>query len=73
MNGVQLYGMDSTIALLLLRDGLTSGAIYALLGVAIVLVFTVTRVLFVPQGEFVAFAALSMVATCPSQTESPCR
>jgi branched-chain amino acid transport system permease protein len=54
--------MDSTIALLLLRDGLTAGAIYALLGVAMVLVFTVTRVLFVPQGEFVAFAALSMVA-----------
>jgi branched-chain amino acid transport system permease protein len=54
--------MDSTIALLLLRDGLTAGAIYAMLGVAMVLVFTVTRVLFVPQGEFVAFAALSMVA-----------
>ena len=62
MNGLQLYGMDSAIALQLLRDGLTSGAIYALLGVAMVLVFTVTRVLFVPQGEFVAFAALSMVA-----------
>jgi branched-chain amino acid transport system permease protein len=54
--------MDSTIALLLVRDGLTAGAIYALLGVAMVLVFAVTRVLFVPQGEFVAFAALSMVA-----------
>ena len=54
--------MDLNIFLLLLRDGLTSGAIYALLGVAIVLVFTVTRVLFVPQGEFVAFGALSMVA-----------
>lgn len=62
MNGLQLFGMDSAIALMLLRDGLTSGAIYALLGVAMVLVFTVTRVLFVPQGEFVAFAALSMVA-----------
>jgi branched-chain amino acid transport system permease protein len=54
--------MDTTIALLLLRDGVTAGAIYAMLGVAMVLVFTVTRVLFVAQGEFVAFAALSMLA-----------
>ena len=47
---------------LLLRDSLTTGAIYALLGVAIVLVFAVTRILFIPEGEFVAFAALSLVA-----------
>lgn len=54
--------MSLDVLLLLLRDGLTTGAIYALLGVAFVLVFAVTRVLFIPQGEFVAFAALSMVA-----------
>lgn len=54
--------MDLNIMLLLLRDGLTTGAVYAMLGVAMVLVFAVTRVLFVPQGEFVAFAALTMVA-----------
>ncbi len=54
--------MDLNILLLLVRDGLTTGAIYALLGVALVLLFAVTRVLFVPQGEFVAFAALAMVA-----------
>lgn len=54
--------MDLNVLLLLLRDGLTTGAIYALLGVAFVLVFAVTRVLFIPQGEFVAFAALTMVA-----------
>jgi len=54
--------LDPNILLLLLRDALTTGAIYALLGVAFVLVFAVTRVLFVPQGEFVAFAALSIVA-----------
>lgn len=54
--------MDLQVFQLLLRDSLTTGAIYALLGVAIVLVFAVTRVLFVPQGEFVAFAALSLVA-----------
>ncbi|MDB5896949.1 MAG: amino acid/amide transporter rane protein 1, family [Ramlibacter sp.] len=54
--------MDFTIASLLTQDGLITGAVYALLAVAIVLVFTVTRVIFVPQGEFVAFAALTMAA-----------
>jgi len=54
--------VDSTILMYLVRDGVTTGAIYALLGVALVLVFAVTRVIFVPQGEFVAFAALSLVA-----------
>ena len=29
--------------------------IYALLGLALVLVFAVTRVLLLPQGEFVTF------------------
>src|SRR5262245_64568010 len=54
--------MDFSIAAFLVQDGLISGAVYALLGVAIVLVFSVTRVIFVPQGEFVAFGALSMAA-----------
>jgi branched-chain amino acid transport system permease protein len=54
--------MNSTILALLARDALTTGAIYALIAIAFVLVFAVTRVLFIPQGEFVAFAALSMVA-----------
>ena len=52
--------MDSTIASILLLDGLTSGAVYALLGLATVLVFTVTRVIFIPQGEFVAYGALTL-------------
>ncbi len=52
--------MDSTIALILVQDGIVNGAIYALLSVAIVLVFTVTRVIFIPQGEFVAFGALTL-------------
>jgi branched-chain amino acid transport system permease protein len=51
--------MDSTILLFLLQDGLTNGAIYALLGLALVLVFAVTRVIFVPQGEFVAYGGLT--------------
>jgi len=52
--------MDLSIAGILLLDGLTNGAIYALLGLATVLVFTVTRVIFIPQGEFVAYGALTL-------------
>jgi len=55
-----LSDMDSTILLILLQDGITNGAIYALLGLALVLVFVVTRVIFIPQGEFVAFGALTL-------------
>ena len=51
--------MDATILLFLLQDGLTNGAIYALLGLALVLVFAVTRVIFIPQGEFVAYGGLT--------------
>ena len=51
--------MDSTILLFLLQDGITSGAIYALLGLALVLVFAVTRVILIPQGEFITFGALT--------------
>ena len=51
--------MDTSIALILLQDGLVNGAIYALLALSLVMVFTVTRVIFIPQGELVAFAALS--------------
>ena len=52
--------MDAQIALLLAQDGLVNGAVYGLLALALVLVFSVTRVIFIPQGEFVAFGALSM-------------
>lgn len=52
--------MDFSIASILLLDGVTSGAIYALLGLATVLVFTVTRIIFIPQGEFVAYGALTL-------------
>src|SRR5574343_418163 len=54
--------MDLQIILLLGQDGVTNGAIYALLALALVLVFSVTRVIFIPQGELVAFGALSMAA-----------
>jgi len=52
--------MDFSIASILLLDGVTNGAIYALLGLATVLVFTVTRIIFIPQGEFVAYGALTL-------------
>lgn len=54
--------MDAQILLILGQDGVTSAAIYALLALALVLVFSVTRVIFIPQGEFVAFGALSLAA-----------
>ena len=54
--------MDFSIAAILAQDGITSGAIYALLALALVLVFSVTRIIFIPQGEFVAFGALSLAA-----------
>ncbi len=52
--------MDFTILAFLIQDGVTNGAIYALLGLALVLVFAVTRVIFIPQGEFVAYGALTL-------------
>jgi len=52
--------MDGQIALLLGQDGIVNGAVYALMALALVLVFSVTRVIFIPQGEFVAFGALTM-------------
>lgn len=54
--------MNAQIALLLSQDGLTTGAIYALLALATVLVFVVTRVLFVPQGDFVSYGALTLAS-----------
>lgn len=54
--------MNFQIAALLGQDGLTNGAIYALLALSILLVFTVTRILLIPLGEFVTFGALTMAA-----------
>jgi branched-chain amino acid transport system permease protein len=54
--------MDLQIFLLLLQDGLTTGAIYLLLAMGLLLVFSVTRVIFIPQGDFVAYGTLSLAA-----------
>ena len=52
--------LDGTILAFLVQDGITNGAVYALLGLSLVLVFAVTRVIFIPQGEFVAYGALTL-------------
>jgi branched-chain amino acid transport system permease protein len=54
--------MNFQIAMLLGQDGITNGAIYALLALSILLVFTVTRILLIPQGEFVTYGALTMAS-----------
>lgn len=54
--------MDWQIAMLLGQDGIVNGAVYGLMALSLVLVFSVTRVIFIPQGELVAFGALSMAA-----------
>jgi len=52
--------MDATIATILTLDGIGNGAVYALLGMALVLVFAVTRVILIPQGEFVSCSAITL-------------
>src|SRR6218665_2590497 len=42
--------MTWDVALILLTDGLANGAVYLLAGLGLVLVFSVTRVVFVPFG-----------------------
>jgi len=54
--------MNVDIALILAMDGLANGAVYLLAGLGLVLVFSVTRVVFVPFGDVAAFAALSLAA-----------
>ena len=54
--------MDADIALILLQDGVVNGAVYALLALSLVLVFAVTRVILIPQGELVAYGALTYAA-----------
>lgn len=54
--------MDSQIVAYLTQYGVTNGAIYALLALALVMIFSVTRVLFIPQGQFVSYGALTMAS-----------
>ena len=54
--------MDSEIALILAVDGVSSGAIYVLMALGIVMVFNVTRVALIPFGDLAAYAALTFCA-----------
>jgi branched-chain amino acid transport system permease protein len=54
--------MSWDIAFILTTDGIATGAIYLLAGIGLVLIFSVTRVVFVPFGDVAAFAALSLAA-----------
>jgi branched-chain amino acid transport system permease protein len=54
--------MTPEIALLLAQDGVTTGAIYVLVALGLVLIFLVTRVIFVPFGDVVGYSALTLAA-----------
>jgi branched-chain amino acid transport system permease protein len=54
--------MNLDIAAILAVDGISTGAIYVLIAIGLVLIFTVTRVIFVPFGDIAAFAALTLAA-----------
>jgi branched-chain amino acid transport system permease protein len=54
--------MNGEIASILAMDGIASGAIYVLIGLGFVLIFAVTRVIFVPFGDIAAFTALSLAS-----------
>lgn len=60
--------MNLSIALILVQDGIINGAIYGLVALSLVLVFTVTRVILLPQGEFVTYGALTLAAFELGQT-----
>lgn len=54
--------MDLFVFLALLQDGITTGAIYLLLAIGLLIVFSVTRVIFVPQGDLLAFGTLTVAS-----------
>ncbi|HEY1933922.1 MAG TPA: branched-chain amino acid ABC transporter permease [Acetobacteraceae bacterium] len=54
--------MDWFVFLTLLQAGITTGAIYLLLAIGLLIVFSVTRVIFVPQGDLLAFGTLTVAA-----------
>src|SRR5258708_6639319 len=54
--------MTMDIAAILAIDGIATGAVYALVAIGTVLIFTVTRVIFIPFGDIAAFTALTLAA-----------
>ena len=51
--------MDFDIAMLVTQDGISNGAIYAMMALGMVLIFNSTRIIFVPFGDLAAYAALT--------------
>ncbi len=49
--------------LFLVADGVTNGAVYGLLALSLIVIYTVTRVVNIAQGEYVTLGALSF-ASC---------
>src|SRR5256886_10398448 len=54
--------MTADIAAILAIDGIATGAVYALVAIGTVLIFTVTRVIFIPFGDIAAFTGLTLAA-----------
>ena len=54
--------MTSDIAAILAVDGVATGSIYVLVALGTVLIFTITRVTFIPFGDIAAFTALTLAA-----------
>jgi branched-chain amino acid transport system permease protein len=54
--------MNAQIAAILTMDGVATGAIYVLMALGFVLIFSVTRIVFVPFGDIAAFTALTLAA-----------
>ena len=52
--------MDLQIAAILVVDGIANGAIYVLIALGTVLIFSITRVMFVPFGDIAAYTALTL-------------
>ena len=53
--------MNPFVLAYLVQDGLAEGALYCLLALALVFVFSLTRIIFIPQGEFVSLGALTYI------------
>jgi branched-chain amino acid transport system permease protein len=60
--------MDTTIFAILVQDGVTNGLVYVLLALATIVTFSVTRITFIPQGDFVAMGALCLASLTAGKT-----
>ncbi|AMS45491.1 branched-chain amino acid ABC transporter permease [Aminobacter aminovorans] len=54
--------MTTDIAVFLFQDGIVNASVYALLALALILIFSVTRIIYVAQGDTVTYAALTFTS-----------